>query len=1257
LEVGVKFRSDVAGVVTGIRFYKSTINTGTHVGNLWTSNGTLLASATFTVETVGGWQQVNFASPVSINSNTVYVASYHCVNGHYSEDDNFFTSAGVNNPPLHALANGVSGFNGVYSYGANSVFPTNFWESANYWVDVAFGTTNNSPSLVSITVSPTNATITTGGSQQFTANGTYSNSSTQDITSQVTWSSTNTAVATVNAAGLVTGVSPGKTAISATLAGVSGSTPLTVQAGPLSISTASLPNGVVNTPYATSLAASGGTPPYTWSIASGALPTGLALNTISGAITGTPNTTGTFNFTAQVRDVSSPVQTATKPLSITISTMPTLITIWPTNALPVIADDGADNPVELGVKFRSDVAGSIAAIRFYKSAANTGTHIGDLWSSNGTLLATATFAGETASGWQQVNFASPVSITTNTIYVASYHCMTGHYSEDDNYFATNGLNNPPLHALTNGVSGPNGVYNYGAGSVFPTAPYLAANYWVDVVLVINTAPLLPAQTNRTIAELTTLTVTNTATDTSALSYTLMVTNLASNSVVTNAAISTNGIITWTPTEAQGPSTNLFTTVASDGTLSATNSFTVTVNEVNTAPTLPVPTNRVVNELVLMTVTNTATDNDIPPQPLTYTLAVTNLLNNSVVTNTGISTNGIITWTPTEAQGPGTNVFTTVVSDGSLTATNSFTVTVNEVNSAPTLPVQTNRTLVGLQGLTVTNTASDSDIPVNPLGYQLTGSPPGGASIDTNGVIRWTPNVGQVPGVYTFTTVVTDTNVFAINAQDLSATNSFTVTVQAIHNGPGLRNLNNVTNNELVLLTVTNTATDSDIPPLALSYSLSVLTVTNQVGNSAVTNAAISTNGVISWTPTEAQGPGVYVLTTIVSDGSLSATNNFTVTINEVNVAPVLPGQGNLIISGLTAVVVTNTASDSDIPINPLGYQLTAAPGGAGIDTNGVIHWTPNAGQVPGMYTFTTVVTNMNVFAINAQDLSATNSFTVTVQAIHNGPGLGNLSNVTNNELVLLTVTNTATDNDIPPLALSYTLSVLTVTNQMGNSAVTNAVIDTNGVISWTPSEPQGPGVYVFTTIVSDGSLSATNNFTVTVNEVNSAPVLTVQTDQTVDVLTMLAVTNTATDPDIPANNLSYTLLTAPSGATIDTNGVITWTPHSAQGDSTNLFTTVVTDDGLPQSSATNSFLVFVNPTPIIPPPMIESINLSDGMATVTWSSVLHGIYRLQYCENLCGTNWTDVAPDVQAVGPTVTATNAVGSSTQQFYRIFVVPLP
>jgi hypothetical protein len=137
--------------------------------------------------------------------------------------------------------------------------------------------------------------------------------------------------------------------------------------------------------------------------------------------------------------------------------------------------------VELGVKFRSDVAGSITGIRFYKASANTGTHVGNLWTSTGTLLATATFTGETASGWQQVNFATPVSITTNTVYVASYHANNGHYSANGNYFSVNGVDNPPLHALTNGVSGGNGVFAYGSSSAFPNQTWNARNYWVDVV--------------------------------------------------------------------------------------------------------------------------------------------------------------------------------------------------------------------------------------------------------------------------------------------------------------------------------------------------------------------------------------------------------------------------------------------------------------------------------------------------------------------------------------------------------------------------------------------------------------------------------------------------------------------------------------------------------------------------------------------------------------------------------------------------------
>ena len=477
VELGVKFRSDVNGKITGIRFYKASTNTGTHVANLWTSAGTKLATATFTGETASGWQQVLFSSPVPITANTVYVASYHALNGHYSANLNYFTT-GVDSAPLHALANGVSGGNGVYAYGSTSLFPSQTWSAANYWVDVKFSP-DPPPTLSSIAVTPATPTISTGTTQSFTATGTYSNSSTQNLTSQVAWTSSSTSVATINSTGLATAVNAGSTTISATLGTVAGITNLTVQATPLTITTTSLPGGTQgnqNVPYTATLAASGGMTPYTWSIASGVLPTGLSLTGGTGVISGTPTAIGTFNFTARVTAADG--QSVTKPLSIIIGT---LVTLWSGTAVPGLVDAGADSPVEVGVKFRSDVNGTITGIRFYKASTNTGTHVANLWTSSGTLLTTVTFTGETASGWQQVLFSNPVPITANTVYVVSYHANNGHYSADLNYFTTTGVDSPPLHAPANGVSGGNGVYGYGSTSVFPTQTWSAANYWVDVV--------------------------------------------------------------------------------------------------------------------------------------------------------------------------------------------------------------------------------------------------------------------------------------------------------------------------------------------------------------------------------------------------------------------------------------------------------------------------------------------------------------------------------------------------------------------------------------------------------------------------------------------------------------------------------------------------------------------------------------------------------------------------------------------------------
>ena len=88
--------------------------------------------------------------------------------------------------------------------------------------------------------------------------------------------------------------------------------------GPLAITTSALLDGTVNTPYNAKVAAMGGTPPYTWSIPTGALPAGVSLNASTGAISGTPSSTGTAYFTVMVTDSSSPPETQTQALSLTV---------------------------------------------------------------------------------------------------------------------------------------------------------------------------------------------------------------------------------------------------------------------------------------------------------------------------------------------------------------------------------------------------------------------------------------------------------------------------------------------------------------------------------------------------------------------------------------------------------------------------------------------------------------------------------------------------------------------------------------------------------------------------------------------------------------------------------------------------------------------------------------------------------------------------------------------------------------------------
>jgi hypothetical protein len=160
----------------------------------------------------------------------------------------------------------------------------------------------------------------------------------------------------------------------------------------------------------------------------------------------------------------------------TFNTVPAPATesLWASSATPATSDSGDAQSVELGMKFTATTNGTILGVSFYKSAANTGVHTGSLWSASGQLLATATFSNETASGWQQVLFSTPVAVTAGTTYVVGYHTNSGHYSVSRSYF-TSPYTSSFLQVPANG-----GLYLYGAGGL-PTQSYQSSNYWVDVL--------------------------------------------------------------------------------------------------------------------------------------------------------------------------------------------------------------------------------------------------------------------------------------------------------------------------------------------------------------------------------------------------------------------------------------------------------------------------------------------------------------------------------------------------------------------------------------------------------------------------------------------------------------------------------------------------------------------------------------------------------------------------------------------------------
>jgi hypothetical protein len=747
-ELGVKFQSDQPGFITGLRFYKGISNTNTHVGNLWTLGGSNLARITFANETAQGWQEQRFAAPVAIAAGTTYVASYFCANGGYAVDQGYFNTTVPATYPLRALSNSVSDGNGVFTSSSVTAFPANSANGNNYWVDVVYmatlGPDTTPPTVVSVNPlsGATNAPWATAVTAVFSEGLLPGSISTNTFTLVDASSNAVPGAVSYNPAALTATLQPasplgfGRTYTARLKGGANGVKDLATNALAVDFvwSFTTLPQD--NTPpTVTSVSPTNGPAPISLvapvkvvfseamaassinsnsfillDSASTAVPAALAYNAATFTATLQPLAPLATNqaYTARVKGgVNGVTDLAGNPLAAdylwSFSTPgQALLSLWPNSVTPSNTSFADTSSYELGVKFQSAVSGYITGIRFYKGTNNSGQHFGNLWALDGTSLARTVFSGETAQGWQQQWFTNPVPIAAGTTYVASYFCPNGGYAVDLGYFNAQGYTNSPLRALTNNEAGGNGVYAASSFSTFPSAGG-GNNYWVDVLFATGNPP--PVTTNHpptagsfalTIPANTPANLTLQGSDPDGpVTYAI----LANPTNGTLSGFNTNtGTLTYTPaTNYVG--LDRFTYQVSDGSLYATGTVSLTVSFTNHPPTA----GSFAVTLPEDTATNLTLQGNDVDGPVTYAI-VTNPAHGAL--SAFNANTGTLTYLPA-TNFNGADAFTYRVSDGTLYATGTVSLTISPVDDPPTAD---NQSVTVLQN-TATNlilTASDVD---------------------------------------------------------------------------------------------------------------------------------------------------------------------------------------------------------------------------------------------------------------------------------------------------------------------------------------------------------------------------------------------------------------------------------------------------------------------------------------------------------------------------------------------------------------------
>jgi hypothetical protein len=427
INAGVKFQGLGAPSIAGVKFYKSSNNTGTHVAHLYdVTASTELTSATFSSETSSGWQNVNFSSAAPISNTHTYMVWVSMPNGHYAADS--LGTGGVNNfestevefghgdwggdqgpgDGAEALLITAGDGNGVYSYTSNHTDVPATGTNNNYWISPTF-------------IDTTNPGNNTGVSATDNAAG-----------PALTWSGQGHDTNSATSTGQI------RSTIIERIQGESSDWTIEYQDGDLT-------NWTDGPNDPTALPGTG----YIYVVKN--------VDYCGNVSTGSTST----------------VTTASRSLSHLFSSNPGAV------------DTGETGGLTVGMHWQTSTAGNVWGVRYHRGSAaspfiNGRFRVG-LWDNDGTLLASREVPhGNMQSGWVDVRFNAPVSISANHDYVIGYFTPIGLESYTNNVFDS-AVTNGSLSGRAADTGAPNGVYSYGSSMAFPsTASSNNTWYGVDV---------------------------------------------------------------------------------------------------------------------------------------------------------------------------------------------------------------------------------------------------------------------------------------------------------------------------------------------------------------------------------------------------------------------------------------------------------------------------------------------------------------------------------------------------------------------------------------------------------------------------------------------------------------------------------------------------------------------------------------------------------------------------------------------------------